>query len=445
MNSNDENLRRLSPQNVEAEQAVIGAVLIDNRQFEPVAELLQAEDFYREAHRVLWRGIEALAAAKRPIDAITLTEAIRPHLEAIGGPGYIAELVGDTLTPPLAVDYARMVREKAIQRGIATFGAELSSRAYESPSQWSPDYTEEMLASAEYDLAALTARIERKPEPRKAETLATVLYRLEHRIETAVPTGFDTLDRIFGGFGIGHLTILAARTSRGKTAFALNVAINTARAGYATLFFALEQPADELWSRAIACVARVDMFAARLRGLRDGEREEVEAARAQLQELPLEILYRPAMRPRDLRLECRRVSREMGQPKLVVVDYLGLMRGSHRERERWREMQEIVFALKEIAGELGIPILLLSQLNRDADEKVPPSLSNLRDTGAAEEHSSNVLMLWQPPQPAREANAAPVYGDWEGIEVIVAKQRNGPAGYHQPMEFRKDWGAFRCR
>jgi replicative DNA helicase len=148
------------------------------------------------------------------------------------------------------------------------------------------------------------------------------------------------------------------------------------------------------------------------------------------------------MRPRDLRLECRRLAREMGGLKLAVVDYFNLMRGDRRERERWREMQEAILALKGIAGELGIPLLLLSQLNRETNENEPPSLSNLRDTGAAEEHASNFLFVWQKPGPTECARA---YDAWEDIDVIIAKQRNGPAGLRVPMKFKKNWGAFAAK
>jgi replicative DNA helicase len=148
------------------------------------------------------------------------------------------------------------------------------------------------------------------------------------------------------------------------------------------------------------------------------------------------------MRPGDLRVECRQLSRKLTTLKLIIVDYFNLMRGDRREKERWREMQEAILALKALAGELGLPILLLSQLNRDTDESSPPSLSNLRDTGAAEEHASNVLFIWQRPP---KGDAPMTYNDWEDIELIIGKQRNGPAGLRVPMQFCKRWGAFVAR
>jgi replicative DNA helicase len=186
----------------------------------------------------------------------------------------------------------------------------------------------------------------------------------------------------------------------------------------------------------------VDTFSASRRGLLDDEKERLAKARQALDELPIEILYRPSMRPRDLRIECRRLAREVGNLKLVIVDYLALMRGDRHERERWREMQEVVLALKALAGDIGVPMLVLQQLNRETNENLVPSLSNLRDTGATEEHSSNVLFVWQEP---KKDDDPPVYGAWEDINIIIAKQRNGPAGLRVPMRFRKCWGAFEAK
>lgn len=437
---NTDLLRKLPPQNLDAERVVIGAVIVRNDLFEPVAEILDAADFYRETHRVLWGGIEALAAARKPIDAVTLADALKPGWQEIGdlgGHAYIAELIAGVPAPAMALHYAEIVREKAIQRQLAAFATETAEKAYEPPAQWAPDWTEELLAATEYGVAEIASKAIRKPERSKAETLSTVLWKLEHGFEESVLTGFAPIDQTFGGFNVGHLTILAARTSKGKTALATNFAINAAKVGCATAFFTLEMAAEEMWLRALGCEARVDMFSARRRGLRENEKERIEAARSTLQSLPLEILYRPSMRPRDLRIECRRLAREMGGLKLAIVDYFNLMRGDRHERERWREMQEAVLALKSLAGELEFPLLLLSQINREVGEDERPSLANLRDTGATEEHASNVLFVYQPKNPPTD------YDGWEDAEIIVAKQRNGPAGLRVPMQFKKQWGTFR--
>jgi replicative DNA helicase len=371
---------------------------------------------------------------------VTLADALKPRwqeISGLGGHAYIAELIAAVPAPSMASHYAQIVREKSFQRQLAAFATETADKAYEPPSQWAPDWTEELLAATEYGVAEIASKAIRKPERSKAETLSTVLWKLEHGLEESVRTGFALIYQTFGGFNVGHLTILAARTSKGKTAIATNFAINAAKAGFATAYFTLEMSADEMWERALGCEASVDMFIARHRGLPKDEKGRIEATRSTLESLPLTILGRPSMRPRDLRIECRRLTREMGGLKLAIVDYFNLMRGDRHERERWREMQEVVLALKALTGELGIPLLLLSQINREIGEDERPSLANLRDTGATEEHASNVLFVYQPKNPPTD------YDGWEDAEVIIAKQRNGPAGLRVPMQFKKQWSAFR--
>jgi replicative DNA helicase len=430
-------LLRLPPQNLEAEQSVLGAILLDNEAIGRASEIVEVEDFYRESHRQIFQAMLDLASARKPIDPVTLPAQLGAKAVAeIGGAAYLAELAAFVPTARNITHYARTVHDAAILRTAAATLTELASAAYEVRD------VSEFLANLEYETARVLAKQLQQPEPGKASVLATALWKIEHGREDSVAAGFAPLDQSFGGFNVGHVTILGARTSKFKTAFATHIAINAAKAGFATAYFTLEMTAEEMWLRAVGCEAQVDLFSARRRGYRDGEKERVERAQTTLGSVPLEMLYRPSMRPRDLRIECRRLARAMGPLKLIIVDYFNLMRGDRREKERWREMQEAILALKALAGELGLPILLLSQLNRDTDESAPPSLSNLRDTGAAEEHASNVLFLWQRPP---KAGAPATNYDWEDIEVILGKQRNGPAGLRVPMQVKKQWGSFIAR
>jgi replicative DNA helicase len=440
----DEFLRKVPPHNGDAEYSILGAVLIDNKQYDAVAEVIDVDDFYSEHHRVIWNAIRILAVAKSPIDVVTLTNVLggKEALERIGGASYLAECASTVPAPSMAVHYAKMVREKAIQRGLITFGAEIASQAYEAPAPWSPEFTDELLACAEYGVAQVAAKQIRKPEPGKSESLSAAIWNIEHGVDNGVPTGFASLDRNFGGFDAGHLSMLAARTSKGKTAFATNLALNATKSGSSVAYFTGEMSTSEMWLRALGREAQVDIFRARRNGYRDGERDRIAAARKLLEQIPLQVLYRPSMRPREFRLECRRLAREMNGLKFAIIDYLGMMRGDRHERDRWREMQEVVMTLKDVASELGIPILVLAQLNRETREDQPPTLANIRDTGSAEEHPSNVLFLWQRPLPE---GAMPMYDAWEDISVIVAKQRNGPAGLRVEMQFKKNWGAFTDR
>jgi replicative DNA helicase len=414
---------------------VLGASFLNTDALGLATEIIDENDFHRETHKLIFRAMLDVEAAKKPIDTVTVLSQLSGQIEQIGGPAYIAELADFVPTWRNVQAYARTVREKSVLRKLATYGSDIAGQAYASADP------EELVAVAEFEIAEIASKLNQKPEPSKATALAEVLWKIEHGYENSVPSGFAALDQSFGGFNAGHLTMLPARTSKGKTAFAIQISINAAKAGFFTLFAGLEQPLDEMWARAIGCEAQVDLFLARRRGFKNEERARLESARQVLESLPLEIRYRPSVTPRGLRLECKRLARSSGRPlQFLVVDYFNLMRGDRREKDRWREMQEVVLALKALAGELGIPILLLSQLNRETNENEPPLLSNLRDTGATEEHASNVLFLWQPPTKAGEL--AP-NGDWTDIEIIIGKQRNGPANLRIPMQFRKQWGMFR--
>jgi replicative DNA helicase len=345
-------LTRVPPQNLEAEQSVLGAILLDNESIDLAREILDEADCYRESHRQIFGAMAGLSDCRQAIDAVTLRDALRTRgaLETTGGPAYIAALAGTVPTAANICHYARIVREKAVLRSLAACGTEIASNAYGAPGHWSPDWTEELLARAEYDIAAIASRSYRPPERKKAETLGDVLWKMEHGKDVSVLTGFAPLDQIFGGFNIGHLSILAARTSKGKTAFATNIAINAAKAGSLVAFFTLEMTAEEMWVRALGLETQVNMFGARKHGYRNGEKERVEQARKTLESLSLEILYRPSMKPRDLRIECKRLARELGGLKLVIVDCLNLMRGDRHERDRWREMQEGGFGAEGHCG-----------------------------------------------------------------------------------------------
>jgi replicative DNA helicase len=258
-----------------------------------------------------------------------------------------------------------------------------------------------------------------------------------------IPTGFTRIDTSFAGLAPGHLTIIGARTSRGKTAFATQIAINAAKAGHPVGYFTLEMEADEMWRRAVGTEAMVDTFLVQQRGYRGNEQSRVEAARQVLEPLPLRFVEGSGLRPRNLRLECKRLMREMDGLKLAVVDYVNLMRGDQHHKERWVEMRDVVMRLKEVAGELGIPLLVLSQINREVDQHEKPRLEHLRDTGAAEEHSSNVLFVWEPPPKKTEGNPVHVaFDEWANCILTIAKQRNGPAQIDIAMQFKKSWEKF---
>jgi len=257
MTNNGDIKGRVPPQDLEAEKSVLGAILLKPDAFDAAAGILDAGDFYLERHTVIFDAIGELAAARVPLDETTLLSQLNSRREAAGGISYIGELASFVPTAANIEAYARTVREKAILRAIISTGTQLATDAFEATD------VPEFVACAEYDIARIASRQVARPEASKASALATALWKIEHGQEDSVLTGFAPLDQSFGGFNVGHLTILAARTSRGKTAFATNVAINAAKAGASTAYFTLEMTADEMWTRALGCEGQVDLFSAR--------------------------------------------------------------------------------------------------------------------------------------------------------------------------------------
>jgi len=439
------------PHDLEAEQSVLGAILIAedaSEVLDRVSGILRPDDFYREPHRKIYQAMLDLQAARKPIgDVMVLKSQLGSSLRSLGFPApedisrYLGDLAALVPTTLNAETYATIIFEKSVLRDARSAFGQLAADVDEVRDV--PEY----LATVEYETARVLSRQLSKPSPSKATVLAEALWKVEHGRSDSVPTGFDSLDRYFGGFNPGHISILAARTSRGKTAFGLDIGLKAAQAGFQTAFVSLEQTREEMYMRAIGRLALVDFFTVRERGYRDDEKDKAEKARAALESVPLEILYRPSLRPRELRIECRRLLHEMGGLKLLILDYFNRMRGDRREKDRWREMGEVLLALQEISGDLGIPILLLWQLNREVDDRQPPSLAHLRDTGSGEEHASNVLFIWQPPpkQPGDgngSVTVAPELQHEPKVDIIIAKQRNGPAGVHVSMRFFKRYGEF---
>jgi replicative DNA helicase len=430
------------PNDPQAEESVIGSILIRNETLDLVLAEMAADDFYRESYRLIFAAMLKAADAHRPIDPVLLRGVVGDsEWKRIEGDRLCAEAIANTPAPSAAAYYAGEVHNRAMARAALAFGLQIIQKAASAPAPgtWSKDWTAEMVADLEHGVAEIVSKQISKPETPRAEAITEAIHRLEHGYGKGIGTGFRSVDTYFGGFDAGHLSILAARTSKGKTALAVNIAINAAKALIPTAFFTLEMTRQEMLVRCLGTLGQVDTFDARRHGLRMDRAERMKQAEAELLNLPLTILYRPSMNPRGFRLEAKKLMRETGL-KFAIIDYFNLMRGNYRERERWREMQEVILALKEIACELDIPILLLSQLNREVSEDMPPSLSNLRDTGSAEEHSSNVLLLWQKPR----SKDAPLtnYDDWEDIELILAKQRNGPTCRDIGLKFRKQWGVF---
>jgi replicative DNA helicase len=424
----DDILRRVPPQNLEAEQSVLGAILLDNEAINQALEVLSAEDFYRESHRDIFRAMAELTDRNQPVDAITLTDALRSKgaLEAIGGPAYIAELAAYVPTAANIAHYARIVREKAVLRSLVSAATEIASSAYEAPSN-----VDEFLDGAEHKIFEISERRIRQSFHSMPELTRESLKMIERLYEnkelvTGVPTGFLDLDRITAGFQPSDLVVIAARPSMGKTALALNIAAHAAmeaepRVGVA--FFSLEMSKEQLVLRLLCSEARVDSSKARAGYLSERDFPKLAQAAARLAEAPIFVDDSSDTSPIVLKAKCRRLARERGSNLgLIIVDYMQLMRPARPGESREKEIAEISRSLKALAKELKVPVVALSQLNRQVETRPDrrPLLADLRESGAIEQDADVIAFIYRDEMYHRDSKEPGV------AEIIVAKQRNGP-------------------
>src|SRR5713101_4859929 len=422
-------LKRVPPQNIEAEQSVLGAILLDNDAINQAIEILTAEDFYRESHREIFRAMVALSERNQPVDAITLTDALRTGgvLEAVGGAGYIAELAACVPTAANAGHYARIVREKALLRSLASISTEIASGAYDSPPN-----VDEYLDDSEHKIFEISERRIRQSfhsMPELTRESIRLLERLYERKElvTGVPTGFIDLDRLTAGLQPSDLVVIAARPSMGKTALALNIAAHAAtecepRVGVA--LFSLEMAKEQLVLRMLCAEGRVDSSRARAGYLGERDFPKLAQAAARLSEAPIFIDDSSDTSPIVLKAKCRRLMRERNANLgLIIVDYLQLMRSARPGESREKEIAEISRSLKALAKELKVPVVALSQLNRQVEsrENRRPMLADLRESGAIEQDADVIAFIYREEMYKGKESKEP------GVaEVIIAKQRNGP-------------------
>ncbi|MBF6561144.1 MAG: replicative DNA helicase [Candidatus Binataceae bacterium] len=424
----DDIFKRVPPQNLEAEQSVLGAILLDNEAINQALEVLSADDFYRETHREIYRAMTDLTDRNRPVDAITLSEALRTRnaLEAAGGAAYIAELAASVPTAANVSHYARIVREKAVLRTLASTATEIASGAFDVPAN-----VEDYLDAAEHRVFEIA---ERRINPAfhnmREVTRATigVLEKLFGRKEmvTGVPTGFSDFDRITAGLQPADLIIIAARPSMGKTALALNIAAHAAmyadpQVGVA--FFSLEMSKEQLALRMLCSDARVDSARVRTGHFTSEEFMTLVQAADRLSSAKLFIDDSSDITPIILKAKCRRLAREKEvNLGLIIVDYLQLMRPPRGVDNRSLELAEISRSLKALAKELKVPVIALSQLNRQVETRPDrrPLLADLRESGAIEQDADVIAFIYRDEMYHRDSKEAGV------AEVIVAKQRNGP-------------------
>lgn len=424
----DLSLQKVPPQNIEAEQSILGSILIDNDILYDVMDVISDGDFYREAHRKIYGGILALFEKNEPIDLITLTNVLKEQnqLDAVGGAAYLAELVDQVPVAVNAVQYARIVREKAILRNLITTTSHIAGRCYENSGD-----VDEVLDFAETSIFEIS---EKKIAPSFyplndiiTESFKTLEDRSEHKeLITGVPTGFHGLDSLTSGFQPSDLIIIAARPSMGKTALALNIAQNTSvHNGTAVAVFSLEMSKEQLAMRLLCSTARVDAFRLRTGFLNKEDWGKLTRAAGILSEASIYIDDTPAISVLEIRAKARRLKMDKNLG-LVIIDYLQLMKGRSTAERRELEISEISRSLKALAKEINIPVIALSQLNRKVEERhnKRPILSDLRESGAIEQDADVIAFIYRD----SVYNKSEDNPDDKTAEIIVAKQRNGPTG-----------------
>ncbi|HVT49747.1 MAG TPA: replicative DNA helicase [Vicinamibacterales bacterium] len=421
---------RTLPHNLEAEKCVLGAVLINNHAFNQAAEVIDADDFYRHAHRRIFETMVGLTDRSEPVDLVTLKDALTKsgEIDEVGGPAYIASLTDGVPRTANVEYYARIVKEKSTLRRLIQASSDVLGRAYDADED-----ADVLLDEAERSIFQIAEHRMRSGFVSLA-SLVDSGYQLidqlqQHRgLVTGVPTGFTELDEMTSGFQKSDLIIVAARPSMGKTSFILNIALNCAvDAGKSVGIFSLEMSKDQLFMRMLTSEARVD--AHRFRGgyLGDQDYERLVGAFGRLHDAKVFIDDTPSAGILEMRAKARRLKLEHGLD-LIVIDYLQLMQGRGRFDNRQQELAAISRSLKILAKELEVPIVALSQLSRASESRSNhrPQLSDLRESGALEQDADVVLFIYREEMYTNEGEPNP---ESEGVaEIIIGKQRNGPIG-----------------
>jgi replicative DNA helicase len=423
----DITLDRNVPHSVDAERSVLGAILLENSAINRAQEILAEDDFYRDPHRRIFKVMAVLSERATAIDPVTVKEELvkSGDLEAVGGPAYIASLIDGVPHSSNVEHYAKIVREKAVLRRLIDAGGEIVRNAYEASRD-----VDEILDQSErlvFEIAQDQMRSGFLPMRAIADQSLKTIERLsEHReLVTGLATGFPTLDEMTSGLQPSDLVVIAARPGMGKTSFALNIAQHAARKGKSVGVFSLEMSREQLFLRLLTGQARIDAHLMRTGRLRREGWEQVMAAFGELAGMPISIDDTAGTGVLEMRAKSRRLKMESGLD-LLIVDYLQLMRGRGRAENRNQEITEISRSLKELAKELRVPVIAISQLSRAPEQRGGsdrrPQLSDLRESGAIEQDADVVMFIY------REEVYKPTEENRGRAQIIVAKQRNGPIG-----------------
>ena len=419
-------MERIPPHNLEAEKSVIGAAMLDKEVVFDVLEVVRAEDFYSKANREIFTVITDLQRSSTPVDVLTVTDELkkRKMLEAVGGRVYVAQLSADVPSVSNAVEYAKIVAEKAVLRRLIGTADEIAKKGYEES-----ENTLDILEYAEKGIFEIAKSKQHSEMAKISEIILTNFEEISVRSQsqggiTGVPSGLIDLDRKLSGFQKSDMVVLAARPSMGKTAFALNVALNAAlKADAKVLIFSLEMAKEQLSQRLLSMEARVESQKMSTGDVDMSDWDKMSAALDSFNKMSIYIDDTPGIKLMEIKNKCRRMKAETGLD-MIILDYLQLMEGEKRSDNRQQEITSLSRGMKLLAREMECPVIVLSQLSRAPDQRENhrPVLSDLRESGAIEQDADVVLFLYRDEVYNEETEKPGI------CEVIVAKHRNGPIG-----------------
>ncbi|QAV22782.1 replicative DNA helicase [Proteus hauseri] len=436
---------KLPPHSLEAEQSVLGGLMIDNERWDNVSERVTAEDFYSRPHRTIFMQMQRLLELGKPIDLITLSEALEQNneLENVGGFAYLAELSKNTPSAANINAYADIVRERAVVRDMIKVANEIADAGFDPQGRTSEDLLD-FAESRVFQIAETRANKDEGPKAIDAileETVEKIeqLYQKPHDGVTGVSSGYQDLDKKTAGLQKSDLIIVAARPSMGKTTFAMNLCENAAMTeDKPVLIFSLEMPGNQIMMRMLASLSRVDQTRIRTGQLDDEDWARISSTMGiLLEKRNMYIDDSSGLTPTEVRSRARRIYREHGGLSLIMIDYLQLMRVPSLSDNRTLEIAEISRSLKALAKELQVPVVALSQLNRSLEQRADkkPVNSDLRESGSIEQDADLIMFIYR--DEVYHENS-----DLKGIaEIIIGKQRNGPIGTVR-LTFNGQWSRF---
>lgn len=418
------------PHSSEAEQSILGGLMLDNEAWDKVNSKVCEADFYRTEHRTLFRAVTELVKRGQPFDVVTLLDNLKSNdsLDDAGGEAYLFELANNTPSIANVTAYADIVREKSVQRQLISIAGEIADSAYNPAGREVP----ELLDLAETKVFAIAEQTGTDDGP---ESIKSILVRAVEKIDalyhsgdaiTGLATGLSELDEMTSGLQPSDLVIVAGRPSMGKTTLVMNMAEHAAIKGQKpVLVFSMEMPSDSLAMRMMSSLGRIDQHRIRTGKLNDDDWPRVTSAVHMLSEAPLFIDDSASLSPSEMRARARRLAKEHGQLGLIVVDYLQLMKvPGFKAENRTAEISEISRSLKSLAKELKVPVVALSQLNRSLEQRADkrPVMSDLRESGAIEQDADLICFIYRDEVYNEDSPEKGV------AEIIIAKQRNGPIG-----------------